>query len=87
MRGLSCWSEKGGKLSQPPTLLYDRHPVGEGAMAIFSRYLYRPGSEYVLVGDESVVTKAGKTTYCRVLFLIDFRQTRAWLSLLYLSNT
>jgi putative transposase len=31
--------------------------------SFFRKHLYRPGGEYILVGDESVVTKAGHETH------------------------
>lgn len=62
MRGLSRWSEKGGSYRSLQRFYTTVIPWEKVLWLIFSRYLYRPGSEYVLVGDESVVTKAGKTT-------------------------
>lgn len=63
MLGLSRWSEKGGSYRSIQRFYTTVIPWEQVLWLIFSRYLYRPGGEYVLVGDESVVTKAGKTTY------------------------
>jgi putative transposase len=63
MLGLSRWSEKGGSYRSIQRFYTTVIPWEKVLWLIFSRYLYRPGSEYLLVGDESVVTKAGKTTY------------------------
>lgn len=63
MLGLSRWSEKGGSYRSIQRFYTTVIPWEKVLWLVFRQYLYRPGREYLLVGDESVVSKAGKTTY------------------------
>jgi len=63
MLGLSRWTEKGGSYRSIQRFYNTVIPWGMVLWLVFSTYLYRPGDEYALVGDESIVTKAGKITY------------------------
>ncbi len=54
MLGLSRWTSKGGSYRTVQRLFAERMDWA---------HLERPGSEYILVGDESVITKAGKHTH------------------------
>lgn len=63
MLGLSRWTEKGGSYRTIQRFYTTVIPWGIVLWLVFRTYLYRPGDEYLLVGDESVVTKAGKLTY------------------------
>lgn len=51
------------QLPDDPTLLATVIPWGTIQWLFFKAHLYRSETEYLLVGDESVVTKIGKTTY------------------------
>jgi hypothetical protein len=63
MLGMSRWTEKGGSYRTIQRFYNKVIPWGLVQWLVFSRHLYRPGDEYVAVGDESVVTKAGQWTY------------------------
>jgi putative transposase len=63
MLGLSRWTEKGGSYRTIQRFYNSVVPWGIVLWLVFSTHLYRPGDEYLLVGDESTVTKAGKKTY------------------------
>lgn len=63
MLGMSRWSEKGGSYRTIQRFYNKVIPWGMVHWLIFSRHLYQPGEEYLMVGDESVVTKAGKWTF------------------------
>lgn len=63
MSGLSRWSEKGGSYRTIQRFYSKAIPWGLVQWLVFRTHLYRPGDEYLMVGDESVVTKAGKETY------------------------
>ena len=63
MLGLSRWAEKGGsyrtlnRLYQAPIDWLNVH------WSLFQRHLLRAGAEYILAGDEVVISKAGKQTH------------------------
>ena len=63
MLGLSRWAEKGGSYRTAPRFYNTASPWGMALWLFFATYLYQAGSEYLLVGDESVVSKAGQKTY------------------------
>ncbi len=64
MLGLSRWAGKGGSYRTHPTLLLYGDPVGASVLAVLSASTcFRKRSVYMLAGDESVVSKAGKKTY------------------------
>lgn len=63
MLGISRWSEGAGSYRTVQRFYNTVIPWGMVLWLFFAAYLYRPGSEYLLVGDESVVTKSGKQTY------------------------
>ena len=63
MLGLSRWTEGGGSYRTVQRFYNTAIPWGLVLWLFFRTYLYRPNSEYLLVGDESVVTKSGKQTY------------------------
>ena len=63
MLGLSRWAEKGGSYRTIQRFYNTVIPWGTILWLFFKAHLYQPGTEYLLVGDESVVTKAGKTTH------------------------
>jgi len=63
MLGLSRWAEKGGSYRTVQRFYNTAMPWGVALWLFFEAYLYQAGSEYLLVGDESVVSKAGHKTY------------------------
>jgi hypothetical protein len=63
MLGLSRWAEKGGSYRTIQRFYNTVIPWGTILWLFFKAHLYQSGTEYLLVGDESVVTKAGKTTH------------------------
>lgn len=63
MLGMSRWTEKGGSYRTIQRFYNKVIPWGLVLWLVFSTHLYRRGDEYLVVGDESVVSKAGKETY------------------------
>ena len=63
MLGISRWSEKGGSYRTVQRWFNRVLPWGSLFWLFFRHRLWRPGQEYLVAGDESVVTKAGKHTY------------------------
>lgn len=63
MLGLSRWVGKGGSY-RTVQRFFNAVISWPGVFCrFFLRHLYRPGGEYFLAGDESVVTKSGKETH------------------------
>ena len=63
MLGLSRWTEQGGSYRTIQRFYNTTIPWGTALWLFFKAHLYRSGAEYLLVGDESVITKAGKMTH------------------------
>jgi len=63
MLGISRWAEQGGSYRTIQRFYNSVIPWGMVLWFFFKAHLYQPGTEYLLVGDESVVTKAGKQTH------------------------
>ena len=63
MLGISRWTERGGSYRTIQRFYNSVIPWGMVLWLLFRVHLYQPGSEYLMVGDESVVTKAGKQTH------------------------
>lgn len=63
MLGISRWAERGGSYRTIQRFYNSVIPWGMVLWLFFKAHLYQPGSEYLLVGDESVVTKAGRQTH------------------------
>jgi len=63
MLGLSRWAGKGGSYRTVQRFFNTVISWPEVFLSFFLGHLHRPGGEYFLVGDESVVTKAGRETY------------------------
>lgn len=63
MLGISRWAEKGGSYRTIQRFFNTVIPWGMVMWLFFKTHLYQPGMEYLIAGDESVVTKAGKLTY------------------------
>jgi putative transposase len=63
MLGISRWAESGGSYRTIQRFYNSAIPWGMVLWLFFKAHFYKPGTEYLLVGDESVVTKAGKQTH------------------------
>jgi len=63
MLGLSRWSGKGGSYRTVQRFFNAVISWPNVFCKFFMRHLYLPGTEYFLVGDESIVTKSGKETH------------------------
>jgi hypothetical protein len=63
MLGLSRWAGKGGSYRTVQRFFNATICWPEVFFRFFMRHLFLPGTEYFLVGDESVVTKSGKETH------------------------
>ncbi len=63
MLGLSRWAEKGGSYRTIQRFYHTAIPWAQVFWQFFSRHLLQKGEVYILAGDESVVSKAGKKTY------------------------
>ena len=63
MLGLSRWAGKGGSYRTVQRFFNADIPWPQVFGRFFEQHLSRPQGDYILVGDESVVTKSGKETY------------------------
>jgi len=63
MLGLSRWGGKGCSYRTVPRFFGEPLPWAQLYWQFFVAQLYRAEREYLLAGDESVITKAGKQTY------------------------
>ena len=63
MLGISRWSGKGGSYRTIQRFFHATIPWLQVLWLFFRYHLYEKGHEYLLAGDESIVTKAGKKTY------------------------
>ena len=63
MLSLSRWTEKGGSYRTVQRFYNTVIPWGAALWLFFEAYQYQADSEYLMVGDESVVSKAGKQSY------------------------
>ena len=63
MLGLSRWAEEGGSYRSIQRFYSTAIPWAQVFWSFFSQHLLRKEAVYVLAGDESVVSKAGKKTY------------------------
>jgi len=63
MQGLSRWAGKGGSYRTVQRFFNTTISWSRVFLCFFMRHLFLPGTEYFLVGDESVVTKSGKETH------------------------
>lgn len=63
MLGISRWTEKGGSY-RTVQRFFNSQIVWLRVMWVFFRHhLYRSGDEYIMAGDETVVSKSGKKTH------------------------
>lgn len=63
MLGLSRWGGSGCSYRTVQRVFYSSLEWGKLMWVIFKTHLYDEHDEYVLIGDKTVVTKAGKQTY------------------------
>ena len=63
MLGLSRWTEKGGSYRTIQRLYHSLLPWKAIQWAFFRERFLQPADEYLIAGDEVVVSKAGKETY------------------------
>ncbi len=63
MLGISRWSDKGGSYRTTQRFFHTVLPWAQMLWLFFRAYLYEQEHEYILAGDESVLTKTGKKTY------------------------
>lgn len=63
MLGLSRWTDKGGSYRTIQRFFHTGLPWSTLFWLFFKSHIHAPEHEYILAGDESVVTKAGKKTH------------------------
>jgi putative transposase len=63
MLGLSRWTEKGGSYRTIQRFYHSVLPWNEIQWLFFQKRYLKPEDEYLVAGDEVVVSKAGKETY------------------------
>lgn len=63
MLGLSRWGGNNCSYRTVQRVFYSSLEWGKLMWALFETHLYDKNEEYVLIGDKTVVTKAGKHTY------------------------
>lgn len=63
MLGISRWTGKGGSYRTVQRFFHTVLPWATLFWLFFRQHLLRPGAQYLLVGDECIVTKAGKKTH------------------------
>lgn len=63
MLGISRWTDKGGSYRTVQRYFQSTISWGQVMWHFFNRHLKQEKDEYVLAGDECVVTKSGKSTY------------------------
>jgi hypothetical protein len=74
MLGLSRWTEKGGSYRSVQRFFYTVIPWAQVFWTFFREHLFDQQDTYVLAGDESVVTKAGKQTHGLDYFFSSLQQ-------------
>jgi putative transposase len=63
MLGLSRWAGRGGSYRTVQRFFYTVIPWAQVFWLFFCQHSWQPEAVYIMAGDESVVTKAGKKTY------------------------
>ena len=63
MLGISRWADKGGSYRTVQRFFNTAISWPKVFLCFFMQHLFLSGTEYFLVGDESVVTKSGKETH------------------------
>jgi putative transposase len=63
MLGVARWAGKGGSYRTIQRFYHTAIPWAQVFWQFFRQHLFKEGETYILAGDESVVSKAGKKTY------------------------
>lgn len=63
MLNISRWTEQGGSYRTVQRFFHTAMPWALALWLFFRDHLFNPDDEYLLVGDETVVTKSGKKTH------------------------
>lgn len=63
MLGIARWADKGSSYRTVQRWFNTVLPWAQMSWLFFRTHLYRPGEVYLAVGDESVISKAGKKTH------------------------
>jgi IS4 transposase len=63
MLGISRWAERGGSYRTIQRFFYQIIPWAQVFWSFFAEHLLDRQDTYLLAGDESVITKAGRMTY------------------------
>jgi DDE superfamily endonuclease len=63
MLGLSRWTDKGGSYRTIQRFYHSMLPWANLLWTFFVQLIWQPEDEYILAGDEVIVSKAGKETY------------------------
>ena len=63
MRNISRWTSQGGSYRTVQRFFNTLLPWGTLCWVFFRTHLFEPESAYILAGDETVVSKAGTSTY------------------------
>lgn len=74
MLGISRWTEKGGSYRSVQRFFSTVMPWGQVFWTFFRAHLFDQQDTYLLAGDESVVTKAGKHTHGVDYFFSNLQQ-------------
>lgn len=84
MLGISRWTERGGSYRTVQRWFNTVLPWAQMSWLFFRTHLFQPDEVYLVVGDESVVSKAGKKTHgLGPFFLVDLQQAHRWGQLLH----
>src|SRR5262245_5853657 len=63
MLGIARWTEKGGRYRTVQRFFAKTLPWGSMIWLFVRHHLLQSNGEYVLAGDETVISKVGKQTY------------------------
>lgn len=63
MLGISRWTDKGGSYRTIQRFFAAKLPWQEMKVKFFETHLFNPEDEYILAGDETIVSKSGKQTF------------------------
>jgi len=74
MLGISRWTEKGGSYRSIQRFYYTVIPWAQVFWVFFRAHLFNEQDTYLLAGDESVVSKAGKHTHGLDYFFSNLQQ-------------
>ncbi len=78
MRGIARWAGEGGSYRTVQRFDSTLIPWGQVMWILFRTHLWRADDEYLAVGDEVVVTKAGKQTHGLDRFFSSLQNRNVW---------